>query len=494
MRARISYLCVLIVAMVAAPPKAAADRATDGASSESTPQAPATPQSPPPAADLVPPALEELLTRALSVHPRIGAAKDRVEASRARARGAGALDDPFATVAYQNDGLTSVTLGESEDSQIALGFAQPLPGRGKRELRTDAATKEADADESLVRIEELALRRSAVSAWWRLAYEQEVRASLADQKTVADLVESLALARYGAGQGAQVDVLRAQLAQTRLGESLEISAESAAGLREELRGQLAMDPSETLPDPGALPEPSGARIDPDEAVARALAQSPDLARLASAAVAADARVALARGDYRADYVLGGAYMYRGSAYSGRYDPMVAVSLGVRLPVHRAARLDPAVAAAAADATTLRSGTEAQRLLLATRTRQRLAAIRAAAASERILREGVIPQDHLVVDSALATYRSGRGEILPVLSALETLLADRLEHARRLLEIATECIALETFSLDPPAAAATLMPRPAVSAALVSGSSGMTAPSAGAAPQPSPAATGMGAMR
>jgi len=289
----------------------------------------------------VPPALEALLARALADHPQIDAARQRAEASRARARGAGAFDDPTAILAYQNDGLTSVTLGESSDSQLALGFAQPLPGRGKRALRVDAAAKEADADESLVGIEELELRRTVVSAWWRLAYELEVGRSLADQKTLADLIESLARARYGAGQGAQVDVLRAQLAQTRLNESLEISSESAAGLREQLRGRLAMDPDATLPDPGSLPGPAGAGIDPEEAVARALAQSPDLARLAGAAVAADARVALARGDYRADYVVGGSYMYRGSAYSGRYDPMVSMSLGVRLPVHRAARLDPA---------------------------------------------------------------------------------------------------------------------------------------------------------
>lgn len=442
---------------------------------------------------LVPTALEALIAGAMEVHPRIEVARDRVDAARARARGAGALDDPTASLAYQNDGLRSVTLGESEDSQIALAISQPLPGRGKRALRTQAAAKEADADALLVRIEELELRRAVVSTWWRLAFEQEVRTSLVEQKTLADLVESFARARYGAGQGAQIDVLRAQLAQSRLAENLAISAETQAGLREELRGQLALDAATDLPDPGALPDLTGSVPEPDQAVARALAESPDLQRRLRAATAADARVALARSDYRPDYVVGGSYMYRGSAYRGRYDPMVGVSVGVRLPFHRAARLDPAVAAAVADVSSVRSDVDTQRLLLTTRTRQRLAAIRGASASARILLEGVIPQDRQVVDSALASYRAGRGEVLSVLNGLEMLLADRLELSRRLLEIAVESIALETFSLDLPAAAASLLPRSSVSGASSGAPAEMSSPSAAPGGTPGAAGRAMGEM-
>jgi outer membrane protein TolC len=206
---------------------------------------------------------------------------------------------------------------------------------------------------------------------------------------------------------------------------------------------LCLDGAAPPPDPGPLPELRAPDSTAEE-IERALRDSPELDRLNRAAAAADARVTLAKRDYRSDYSVGGSYMYRGSL-----DPMVAVSLGIRLPVFRKGRLDPGLAAASGDAASLRSDAESLKIVLRTITARRSATIRAAIESARLLREGVLPLDRLSLDSALTSYSTGQGEFTSVLAGMSTLLSDRLDLAQRTLLIASQRAALEAVSLEPP---------------------------------------------
>jgi hypothetical protein len=77
------------------------------------------------------------------------------------------------------------------------------------------------------------------------------------------------------------------------------------------------------------------------------------------------------------------------------------------------------------------------------------AILATRESARLIREGVIPQDRLALESVLSAYRTGRVEFISVLAGLRALLDDRLELERRLASAAREHAALEAVSLEPP---------------------------------------------
>jgi len=88
------------------------------------------------------------------------------------------------------------------------------------------------------------------------------------------------------------------------------------------------------------------------------------------------------------------------------------------------------------------------LQLRLRTQERLAQADAAAKMLRIYDTGLIPQDRLSVDSALASYRTGRVPFLTVLDALTTLYSDRVALTRLRAGQARLSVALEEASLDP----------------------------------------------
>src|SRR5207344_3036851 len=117
---------------------------------------------------LVPVELEPLLDAALAKNPRLTAARGRLASSRTRTSATGSLEDPFASLSYQNDTLSGFTLGTSEFSQIVLSYTQPLPGSGKRALRRESAEKAAEAEVGAVKRAELDLRLDVIRAWWAL--------------------------------------------------------------------------------------------------------------------------------------------------------------------------------------------------------------------------------------------------------------------------------------------------------------------------------------
>lgn len=399
------------------------------------------PTPPPRGSALVPPQLEPLIARALREHPRVARTRERLRAAQARTAAAGALEDPTASLSYLNDTVDSLTLGTSEFSQAVLSWSQPLPGRGKRALERKRSRLSAAAIEPLIRRAEMDLRRDILRAWWSLALELETRSLLIEERDLLDHVESLTRDRYSLGLARQDDVLRAQVEKTRLAEALLFSDGAIDALRDELRGLLLVSFSDPLPEPGPLPLLPEPPL-PATAVEDALARSPEIEAIERAGSAAEARVAIARQDYRPDYTLGGSYMFRGSL-----DPMIAVSVGVRLPMFRKTRLDPGLEAASGDLSEARAAAADMAILVRTRTLQRSRALRTARESARLLEEVLVPRDRLAFDAALASYRTGRIEGVTLLGSLAAILRDKLEVSRRLFQAAIESVEMDAVSLD-----------------------------------------------
>lgn len=402
------------------------------------------PEVRPPRGDsLSPPELEDWMARALREHPRLVRLNERVKAAAARAPAAGALEDPTASLTYQNDTLDSWTLGSSEFSQAVVSWTQPLPGRGKRSLRRESAQRSAEALQPLVHRAELDLRRDILRAWWSLAFQLETRSALRDEKTLLDQIEGLTRDRYSLGIADQREVLRAQIEKTRIDEAVATVEGVMDALREELRGLLLLAPSDSLPDPGPLPrlpEPPSA----DRALADSLARSPEVEAVERTTSAAEANLAVARQESHPDYSIGGSYMYRGSL-----DPMISVSVGVRLPLFRRSRLTPSLDAASRDLSETQAAREEAVILLRTRTEQRTRTLRAARESVRLLEEVLLPQDRLSFDAELASYRTGRGESVTLLGILGTILRDKLAVSEKRLQIVLETLEMDALSLAPP---------------------------------------------
>ncbi|HYT31018.1 MAG TPA: TolC family protein, partial [Thermoanaerobaculia bacterium] len=108
-------------------------------------------------------------------------------------------------------------------------------------------------------------------------------------------------------------------------------------------------------------------------------------------------------------------------------------LGISLPVFASSRQRPLLASAQADVRTEEARASSTHQELEFRTRERFENLTAVLKIARLYSEGVLPVDQLSLESAVASYRTGKVPFVTVLDALNTLYADRGLYLTRLAE-------------------------------------------------------------
>jgi cobalt-zinc-cadmium efflux system outer membrane protein len=259
-------------------------------------------------------------------------------------------------------------------------------------------------------------------------------------------IEEVTRSRYSAGMGSQQDVLRAQSESTRLMQQ-RVRDEAA---EETARAELAR----VLQRPVAAAEIGGARFVPpprgdeplsrDEAHRLAEEVSPELKEVLLAKERAQLGVDLARRNRKPDFVASASYMNRGGL-----PLMWSVGRGASVPLWAGQKQAPLIAEAESRVRAASAAEISLRALLKARTEERLIRLRQLAREAALDTDGILVQDQLSVDSALASYRTGAVPFVTVLEALSTLFGDRRSAASRLAGYMKAEADLREFSLEGP---------------------------------------------
>jgi outer membrane protein TolC len=356
-------------------------------------------------------------------------------------------------------------------STLGVMVGQLVPWPGKRRLRGEVAGFEAEEVEA----GRERIRRGVVAAVERayvgLVLTRQLLALTAEQEEVWKQIEGVARARYGVGQGAQQDVLRVQVELTRTHQQrAELDGEARIRSAElhRLLGRSPGPPLETATGLELVREPARPR---EEALVRAEETSPELQGAAAATQRAVRLAELARKDSWPDLGIQAGYMNR-----GRLDSMWQAGLSANLPL-RGGRRAAARAEAEARVRASERRREALRLQLRYRTEERLAQLETAETLARLYGEGIVPQDQMSVEAAVANYQAGKVPFVAVLEALNSLYADRATYLRVVAGQHLVRASLEEASLDATSALAAgsgMSGRgAAVSAGNASGASPMT---------------------
>src|SRR5690349_6825669 len=152
--------------------------------------------------------LPSLVEEALAHNREILAAQKKYEAARQRPAQAGALPDPTISLGYTSNGgpWPVAGIGREPTSKAGVSFSQELPGPGKRKLRTDVASKEADAEFQ----QYLSVRLNVVSRLKQAYHElHHANVSIAFVKRNQELLENMlrvSESRYSVGRAAQQDI------------------------------------------------------------------------------------------------------------------------------------------------------------------------------------------------------------------------------------------------------------------------------------------------
>ena len=397
------------------------------------------------------PALVALVEEALAKNPDVQGAQDAVRAARNRPPQARSLANPMLSAGYTNDGWRP-TLGTQEMTTLAFMGAQDLPYPGKRRLRGEIAEREADQTEQQLERVRLGVAARVRRAYFGLVLTRDLLDLIREQEEIWKQIEGVARARYTVGQGAQQDVLRVQIEVTRI-EQLRAEQQAEAEIRLAELNRLLDRPAEL---PLETPTRLGLRPEQEslEAVLPMLeAISPELEATALAVERDRLGIELARKEWKPDFSVQGAYMNRGGL-----DAMWQAGIGISFPAYRK-RLSAGLAEAEARRSASERAAASVRLQLRFRTQERLSQLRATRKVAEIYGGGVIPQDRMSVDAAIANYQTGKVPFIAVLEALTTLYNDRATHLgllanhERIHASLQEASLEETSGMSPAGAAA-----------------------------------------
>ena len=385
------------------------------------------------------PLLASLIDEALTKNPDVVAAQEAASAATFRPAQARSLSNPMASTVYTNDGW-SPSLGSQSQTTLAFMLSQDLPFPGKRRLRGDIQSSEAGQVQQQVERVKLSVTAAVKRAYYDLILARGLLDLIREQEEIWKQIEGVARARYAVGQASQQDILRAQIEVTRIGQ-----------LREEQSAELEIRVAELnrlldRPPTRPLETQAGLTLHPvegtqEEILDRLSGISPEVKSAALGVETGNLDVALARKEFRPDFVVQGAYMNRDGL-----DPMWQAGVGLSLPLYRK-KLSSRLAEAGARLRASERLVDSARLQLRFRTQERLAQLKATERIAGLYSGGIVPQDRLSFDSAVANYQTGKVPFIAVLEALTTLYNDRATHLGLLANHKKITASLEEASLE-----------------------------------------------
>jgi outer membrane protein TolC len=373
------------------------------------------------------PDLALLLKEAAERNPEVLAARSEAAAAASRVEAAAALDDPMLEAGLLNVPAQSLSLRSEDMTMKMIGISQRLPYPGKRELRREAARKEAEASAGGAQEVLNRVQRELKAAYLDLWLADESLRLTESNLRVLEQFLSIAESRYSVGQSTQADVFKAQTQVSRMQEERIKLGRERPMLEAELSRAAGRDGSAAAVKPRApqLRE-ADLRLDPLRAAARAgrpqlLAQQRIVDRSAT-------QLDLAKKDYYPDFDLRFSYGQRDNFQDMRREDLISFTVAINLPVWGQKKREPRVAEAESMRSQAVSMYQARLNEIDSMLRQQVAAAGQALRSVRLYEGSLIPQARLTADASLAAYRVGRVDFFTLLDSRMTVFNAEIGHA------------------------------------------------------------------
>jgi outer membrane protein TolC len=349
--------------------------------------------------------LSDLVAALEGINPEMEAARHEIEVRAKRVGPAGAPPDPI--VASE---ITNV------DAFREVSVSQEFPFPGKLSLRTKVAT--ADTEVMRFAADEVRLERIAELKSMYMEYRLGDRslAIVRRNRTRLQQMTRVTEARFSVGQGAQQDVVKAQLELTLLTERETALERQQAALRARINKLLVRPPQEPL-DPGLTFDVQPLAHDVPELLRLAEANYPAIKRDDEAIRRDELMVALARKEVWPDF---------GAKLTFEKDPfglswMYGVEVMANVPIFANRKQKQLAASAESAVAVSRSVQRATVAAAAGRIGDQIAVVTSTRRLIRLYEDSVLPQARLALDASLAAYETGSVDFLTLLTNFTTIL-------------------------------------------------------------------------
>jgi outer membrane protein, heavy metal efflux system len=363
--------------------------------------------------------LSRLVATALAQNPELKGSEARWRMFSSRVRQAGSLEDPMLMLKIQNGIFTDpFDFNRDPMTQKVIGISQQLPFWGKRDLKGEVASKEAESYKWQVEERKLELRRMVTETYYQIYFTDKSLAIVDKNLRILEDFVTLAETKYSVGQGAQQDVFKAQVERSKMLDMRITLEQQRKGLQSSLN-ELLYRPAET--PVGAIPDFDIKPLihSPEELRNIAYENRPMLKSLNALMEKGKAGHKLAKKEFYPDFNVSFEYMQRDRVKEDPGDDMYSLGVTFNLPVQRARRQ----AMVAESSSEITMATEEMNVLknsinsgisglLAQMERRRKLA--------ELYKTGIIPQSEQSLESATIGYRVNKVDFLDLLDSRMTL--------------------------------------------------------------------------
>ena len=381
--------------------------------------------------------LDEIERMAMVGNPEIRVAVRQLAVVEARVPAAGALGDPM--LGYRGWGVPLTQPWNYNAAQNMFMLSQTFPGFGKGGLRTDVARSDVTEAKAALENTRLSVRVQVRKAFYDLLRAQDELRIHDEHVAIARQAVEAARIKYTVGSVPQQDILKAQVALTRLAEHLIHFEQDADVARARLNTLLGRDPATPI-DVGseyAVPQQLPGILDLEKI---ALASRPDLAQAQAAIEKSRQEQALAGKAYSPDFTVSAGYMLMPTGSDHRNNYMVEGSINLPWLNHR--KHDSEIAEAKAKTSEQEAELDAMRNAAFGQIQEALVQVKAAKRLADVYHDALQPQSEATLRSTVIAYENDRTDFLNLLDSQTTVVDIDLAYFQALADFETRFADLE----------------------------------------------------
>jgi outer membrane protein, heavy metal efflux system len=324
-------------------------------------------------------------------------------------------------------------------TQHMFMLSQTFPGAGKRELRFEAASQAVDVAEAQLEATNLDVMARVRGAFYELLRNQDELRLHDEQIELARQAVAAARIKYTVGRVPQQDVLKAQIAVTKLADHLAMFLQDGDLARARLNTLMGRDPSDALEVGGGYAPPGGL-----PAIAElkqiALDHRPELKANAAATKRLETNVRLAEKNYKPDVSVGAGYMLMPSGSTNRNAYMAELSFN--LPWLNRSKHDAEITEAQSEVNVQRAELSAQEAIVFQEIQEALIRANTAARLVEIYRDTLRPQAQATLRAASAAYQTDQTDFLNLIDSQNTALDVEYSYYRALADFDSRVVDIE----------------------------------------------------
>ncbi len=360
--------------------------------------------------------LDLLIAEALKNNHEIIAAEARLAAAGYRIPQAGSLPDPMFMFGYQNEGWEKYTYGEMQGAQWMFSATQMFPYPGKRSLKAQMASKEAEGVRAAYEGLRLKTAEKVKELYFDLFLSYRNIELIQEKKLLFSRIEDAALARYSAGMGLQQEVLMAQAEKYMLLEREEMLGQKIRSAEAMLNLTLGRHAAAAVGRP-AVPAGSDMPVSMEDLLNMHVDHSPFVREKENMVAAAEAKLRMAEKEFYPDFTINAGYFKR----AREFEDMWSLTTTINLPIFYKTKQRQAVLEAKAVMAEAEHEVLAMRSMLSAVIRDNYSMLQSAERLMALYRDGLMPKTRQDFDAALAGYTAGKAEAMTVISRLKTLI-------------------------------------------------------------------------